>query len=910
MFFTQEDYRKIEDYIKRKSIKDTQFDEAITPLDGEEEIAFVQNGKNVKAHVKDIVEQLFLLGVSDFVNVTDKYNQSYINLKEAIDLIPFLSRKKGQVITFINKEGDWVVYQFKGYNTLQWNNTTLWVNLFESIYINSILPDEEDLTKTDKDEQGNVRLKFKDKVYDPENFSGLGRVYLRKNIITTVDPSTNKTSRINCLTQDMLRKSNTIYIIQYDYDLRGEEITIPEKCILQFEGGSLKNGKCISNKTILIGNSKGNALYGIFYDIAGEPLNYNNRKYNFNYNIVHGFIPKESTGYENSTIQDIIKTTNNYVLVGDDNSGNCFIFIFDNYFNRVSTLRMAVNNHGGGIIQVGDYIYIAPSYGSPPYGCGRILLSTLLSAIDGSTISCEYICENIIFSNIMYDNISKEICVIGRYVSSADRKIFILDEDFNVLSEHEFDIDLFNGGTIQSGVFKQGHLLLSVWRSDNKSYLMDYDIVRNNVVDGHVLSLPYILSNTEIQGICADIEKDNILYQVCLVRNLFKSVAVSILEINIESDSVTIPPNEFFGSNNVLCIDGTKTIETSNYKPNGRKDLPYRDFPSAILCNGLNNTFSFITNTDYNCDELYVNKSNITIQSTNGAVLKGRIYYTDCIITISNLNIINRGSGAQTFIFNHCQVCLNNIVVDSANSDTAIYVLDTMLNQDNNIAIKNCVRAFYIKRSNLLCKSISEENVNILFYVDNISSIKIYNNHFGLSFSENDINTCLLIYAYEHNNGGVIPVLNLCVAASQMDIVRTMLFDRTNEEATKGAVCIYCFSDNSNYGSGVYYWDAVSKQFISGCITFGPIDNLSNNAAIGRRYFINNQNNNKLVTHNGKRWIDCYGYAAEFSFKGTINDRPVINSTTDIGFQYFDTTLNKPIWWTGTKWVDATGADV
>lgn len=128
MFFTQEDYRKIEDYLKRKSIKDTQFDEAITPLDGEEEIAFVQNGKNVKAHVKDIVEQLFLLGVSDFVNITDKYNQSYIDLKEAIDLIPFYSRKKGQVITFINKEGDWVVYQFKGYNTLQWNNTTLWVN--------------------------------------------------------------------------------------------------------------------------------------------------------------------------------------------------------------------------------------------------------------------------------------------------------------------------------------------------------------------------------------------------------------------------------------------------------------------------------------------------------------------------------------------------------------------------------------------------------------------------------------------------------------------------------------------------------------------------------------------------------------------------------------------------------------
>ena len=28
------------------------------------------------------------------------------------------------------------------------------------------------------------------------------------------------------------------------------------------------------------------------------------------------------------------------------------------------------------------------------------------------------------------------------------------------------------------------------------------------------------------------------------------------------------------------------------------------------------------------------------------------------------------------------------------------------------------------------------------------------------------------------------------------------------------------------------------------------------------------------------------------------------------GTSFFDNTVNKPIWWTGTKWVDATGADV
>lgn len=36
------------------------------------------------------------------------------------------------------------------------------------------------------------------------------------------------------------------------------------------------------------------------------------------------------------------------------------------------------------------------------------------------------------------------------------------------------------------------------------------------------------------------------------------------------------------------------------------------------------------------------------------------------------------------------------------------------------------------------------------------------------------------------------------------------------------------------------------------------------------------------------------------------NTRPTL-TTNDIGFNFFDTDLNKPIWWAGTKWVDANG---
>jgi hypothetical protein len=45
--------------------------------------------------------------------------------------------------------------------------------------------------------------------------------------------------------------------------------------------------------------------------------------------------------------------------------------------------------------------------------------------------------------------------------------------------------------------------------------------------------------------------------------------------------------------------------------------------------------------------------------------------------------------------------------------------------------------------------------------------------------------------------------------------------------------------------------------------------------------------------------------------KGTTLDRPTVPAgSLRIGLSYFDTTLNKPIWWNGSDWVDATGTTV
>lgn len=100
------------------------------------------------------------------------------------------------------------------------------------------LPDDEDLT-VNEDNQ----LKFADKAYNENNFTGYGRKFLRKNMI----------AGINILGQYMVNEAHTRYVIQYDYCLNEKTIEIPEDCILDMmQGGNLMNGTIHCNNTLIM----------------------------------------------------------------------------------------------------------------------------------------------------------------------------------------------------------------------------------------------------------------------------------------------------------------------------------------------------------------------------------------------------------------------------------------------------------------------------------------------------------------------------------------------------------------------------------------------------------------------------------------------------------------------------------
>lgn len=160
-----------------------------------------------------------------------KYNHVYATFQDTI------AATRCSVPDSLRHYGLWLSYElngtlytewFKGSNVDAkdddiWSNDDYWTYVPEAQVLNV---DEEDLTT-----EYNL-IKFKDREYDPYNYSGKGYKILRKDFVDGV----------NILVQDDFDSENTIYEIRYNFDLQGATITLPENATLLFIGGTLNNG--------------------------------------------------------------------------------------------------------------------------------------------------------------------------------------------------------------------------------------------------------------------------------------------------------------------------------------------------------------------------------------------------------------------------------------------------------------------------------------------------------------------------------------------------------------------------------------------------------------------------------------------------------------------------------------------
>ena len=264
MFFTREDILKIQQALLQLGVKDSELPSA-EPVTYDDTLSIVQDGKNRQIGVKDFFNQISLWKREDFLNITDRYDEHYIMLLEAINLVPILQRKDGLVITFQDTNGDWRIYQFRG-NITEFLDEEKWFDLYDyrNYIINSIVPDEEDLTASTPNKNGTSVISLKDRPYNTDNFISKGYKILRKNI-QNINGSVK-----NILTQDMINQPNTIYEIRYDFDLQNKIISIPENCTLLFKGGKIANGMIVSNYTKISNCNLIETLRGIPLNLEGN----------------------------------------------------------------------------------------------------------------------------------------------------------------------------------------------------------------------------------------------------------------------------------------------------------------------------------------------------------------------------------------------------------------------------------------------------------------------------------------------------------------------------------------------------------------------------------------------------------------------------------------------------------------
>lgn len=183
----------------------------------------------------------------------------YVGSKAATRLqVPMKNRRRGIWLSYIDYAGTLTVeyYNDNNLDDNHWQDSSYWLPyntaefqpasvglsaLAQEVFdwINSQITAAVKLNPEDLQKNSSGQIEEANRAYDTSTFSGLGYRILRKNI------QNNK----NILTQSMINMPNNVYQIRYDFDLNGATINLPANSVLQFVGGSIKNGTIIGQNT-------------------------------------------------------------------------------------------------------------------------------------------------------------------------------------------------------------------------------------------------------------------------------------------------------------------------------------------------------------------------------------------------------------------------------------------------------------------------------------------------------------------------------------------------------------------------------------------------------------------------------------------------------------------------------------
>ena len=680
-------------------------------------------------------------------------------------------------------------------------------------------PDEEDLTSI------NDKLKLKNKAYSPAEFSGLGRIYLRKNI----------TGNKNILTQDMINTGNTIYIIQYDYDLNGSSINIPDNCVLKFEGGTLSNGTITFNKThitdgkfinvIPLGNINNTIAYAKWFESEDDTK------------VIHWLF----TIAANNVQIELENKTYNIDTTNPDGYANGFIKI-DNCNSFI------VNGNGAKIYDIIEY-------------------DTIVDKL------YEFIC----FTNCSHVNIN------------------------NITYEWKYEAEI---------VDKVKGIIFIRTLGECKNFYLNFEVINvgRGLYSGN-------FSNTNIgRGFCDSIVK---------VKATKVGYPIAI-EIGDNNDLFSTYENVHRG--NYYC-------GLSNSKVHVKGKNPVGTSCHVLLSDGATTTdYLHCKNVDIIVEDTGSTNKNIfcvlvqTYSSTVAPHLAGRT---------ENYNI---SFNAKVFVPEHTTSVVEPIVWVGANEhrENVNFNMDITIlsNNENNRFVRLdhdnyrpiATVTGYIKYITNSFIGILKEDERLDFYDVKGEELRIW-----FASSENkqgivrfiDCNNAAFLAA--DSNYKVYPTVYKY--NSKVRYGTNQLIDVINEEApttldglninsTANQIIIKSNTDNTYINlSGIILGNFQSVDIIfiptvDTTISFVSTMKLMGGIRNYMRLKADKYYNFKLIRIEGIYCLFAPIYDTDIANIGTTTNRPALTNK-DVGFIYWDTTLNKPFWWNGSAWItypDSSGS--
>lgn len=869
------------------------------------------------------------------INVTAlAHHPEPLTLEDATELVPEEMRRPGTKISFWTFDG-WQTWQFQPMDVREWVLPESWEqdtylindlqNQIDSIQIGGwaisqefgddehigisqnaltekfnrvasldlngkvyleqlpIGPDEEDVTVTDD------VLKFKDKAYNASSFSGLGKKILRKNVV----------SGANILTQEMVNSSNTAYIIQYDFDLDGGSIVIPANCVLKFEGGSISNGTISGNMTKISAGK--NAIFeGITisgnWDVPeitsawfkdAEEDNVIKQCFNFTNDDLYNRVTIEDGTYN----VDTLATKTGAITVGSNTEVNILgkIKQLPNSFSYgfVVDIKEGAENvyiHGNGIIE-GDKLEHAGTSGESGHGIN--MHESYNITIEGITIKdcwgdCVYIgytttpATNVTLRNLTLDGGSRQ----GVSITSAK----------NVIIEN-CNIQNINRTAPQSGIDIE----------PNANSIVDNIVIRNcNITNCSGWGIE--LFNSNIESI------NDVLIQNVVVDGCAKGIGGTKMNITgLTIDSVTIKNHTSRGLWVYPYENDESEVDLSNIRNVNLTNVYVGNMSASSginvyvwVHNGFVQGCTFCgssTVRSYNyTDENHPQHGLNVFASFFLADDKTVNFHTGCVVSQASINcgLLRLPNGHTQFI--GCDINCTGISSTTDGSSSSSYNTFTACSVYSSGAI----------RFNMFC-SITQSiisttsNLHLGKYsvvTGNKISAKVRCNDVQAVVSNNQI---VLGTSSIGTDNYVVRMDGDCCNVSNNDII--ISDDNTSITSINGVV-------SSSGVGGIVRNNRITLSGERNYCKYGIYVASTNNAIVvennsftltGTAFSVNYYN---VGTANPIPYADISKNRI-----GTTENRPTLLACNKT-FQYFDTTLGKPIWYNGTAWVDSTGATV